>query len=121
MSRASILCITKLMASSTATGNAMKIIRATHLGMCFGVRDAIELAFSRADAGPLTILGDLVHNPAVLTALREKGIAMADDAAAVQTQTVMVTAHGASARKLGAVRNLGLQIVEATCPLVHVA
>src|SRR4030095_665044 len=99
----------------------MRIIRASHLGMCFGVRDAIDLAFDRAFAEPLTILGDLVHNPAVLTALQAKGIAIADDVAAVKTQTVMVTAHGASARNLAEVRGLGLQVVEATCPLVHVA
>ena len=49
---------------------AMRIIRATHLGMCFGVRDAIALAFASAEAGPLTILGDLVHNPTVLTPSR---------------------------------------------------
>jgi 4-hydroxy-3-methylbut-2-enyl diphosphate reductase len=110
------------MAPSTGHGaNVMRIIRASHLGMCFGVRDAIDLAFDRAFAEPLTILGDLVHNPAVLTALQAKGIAIADDVAAVKTQTVMVTAHGASARKLAAVRGLGLQVVEATCPLVHVA
>ena len=41
----------------------MNILRASHLGMCFGVRDAIALALEHADAGPLTILGDLVHNP----------------------------------------------------------
>jgi 4-hydroxy-3-methylbut-2-enyl diphosphate reductase IspH len=29
--------------------------------MCFGVRDAIALAVEQAEAGPLTILGDLVH------------------------------------------------------------
>ena len=40
----------------------MQVIRAEHLGMCFGVRDAIALALDRAEAAPLTILGDLVHN-----------------------------------------------------------
>ena len=33
----------------------------------------------------------------------------------------MVTAHGASARALASTRALGLDVVEATCPLVHVA
>ena len=89
--------------------------------MCFGVRDAIDLALSRAEAAPLTILGELVHNDAVLTALRSKGIATAGDPAQVTTQTVMVTAHGASERALANTRALGLEIVEATCPLVHVA
>lgn len=99
----------------------MRVIRATHLGMCFGVRDAIALALEHADVGPLTILGDLVHNPTVLNALEAKGIAIAQDAAEVRTPTVMVTAHGTSERSLARTRALGLTVVEATCPLVRVA
>ena len=99
----------------------MRILRAAHLGMCFGVRDAIALAHEHADAGPLTILGDLVHNPTVLRALETKGIAVAQEVADVQTPTVMVTAHGTSQRTLARTRALGLTVVEATCPLVHVA
>jgi len=99
----------------------MRILRASHLGMCFGVRDAIDLAVRRAETAPLTILGDLVHNDAVLTDLRSKGIAAATDPAQVTTRTVMVTAHGASERSLARTRALGLEIVEATCPLVNVA
>ena len=99
----------------------MNIIRAGHLGMCFGVRDAIALALEHAEAGPLTILGDLVHNPAVMANLRAKGIAIADVVTQVKTHTVMVTAHGASERTLASTRALGLEVVEATCPLVHVA
>src|SRR5216110_1356228 len=99
----------------------MRILRAVHLGMCFGVRDAITLALDHAGAAPLTILGDLVHNPTVLSALEAKGIAVAQDVAQVATPTVMVTAHGTSERTLARTRALGLTVVEATCPLVHVA
>jgi 4-hydroxy-3-methylbut-2-en-1-yl diphosphate reductase len=99
----------------------MRILRAVHLGMCFGVRDAIALALEHADAGPLTILGDLVHNPTVLSALDAKGIAVAQDITDVKTPTLMVTAHGTSQRTLARTRALGLTVVEATCPLVHVA
>jgi 4-hydroxy-3-methylbut-2-enyl diphosphate reductase len=99
----------------------MRIIRANHLGMCFGVRDAITLALEQADAGPLTILGDLVHNPTVTESLRARGVAVAHDVAHVNTATVMVTAHGASEKTLAATRARGLAVVEATCPLVHVA
>jgi 4-hydroxy-3-methylbut-2-enyl diphosphate reductase len=99
----------------------MRIIRAHALGMCFGVRDAISLALEHAESQPLTILGDLVHNSTVLAELNARGIAIASDVAAVGTPTVMVTAHGTSQRMLGKVRSLGLEVVEATCPLVHVA
>ena len=47
--------------------------------MCFGVRDAIALALEHGAAGPLTILGELVHNPAVLNELRARGIAIEAD------------------------------------------
>jgi len=109
------------MATIYSESRPLNIIRAGHLGMCFGVRDAIALALDHAEAGPLTILGDLVHNAEVAAALRARGIAIADDVTQVKTETVMVTAHGASARTLAATRARGLRVVEATCPLVHVA
>jgi 4-hydroxy-3-methylbut-2-en-1-yl diphosphate reductase len=99
----------------------MRIIRAEHLGMCFGVRDAIALALERADSEPLTILGDLVHNATVLRTLEDRGIAFADEVTQVKTSTVMVTAHGTSQRRLTNTRARGLTVVEATCPLVNVA
>jgi 4-hydroxy-3-methylbut-2-en-1-yl diphosphate reductase len=99
----------------------MRILRADHLGMCFGVRDAIALAFDQIETAPLTILGDLVHNTAVVGALRARGIAIEHDLGQVKTHRVMVTAHGASERALARTRARGLEVVEATCPLVQVA
>lgn len=89
--------------------------------MCFGVKDAIELAMETARRAPLTILGDLVHNETVLAELRAKKIQIQNNAREVATETVMITAHGASERKLGVVRERGLNLLEATCPLVTVA
>jgi 4-hydroxy-3-methylbut-2-en-1-yl diphosphate reductase len=97
----------------------MKILRATHLGMCFGVRDAIALAEAQARSQPLTILGDLVHNETVLTNLRAQGVQIAHQVADLATSTVMITAHGASERAMGQVRERGMKVIEATCPLVR--
>ena len=99
----------------------MKIIRAEHLGMCFGVRDAIALATDTARREPLTILGDLVHNETVLAELRSEGIQFERTPESVGTRTVMITAHGTSERTLSQTRGRGLNVIEATCPLVHVA
>ena len=99
----------------------MKILRAEHLGMCFGVRDAIALALQTAQREPLTVLGDLVHNETVLTELRANGIRFEQKPDAAHTATVMITAHGASERALNAARSRGLNLLEATCPLVRVA
>ncbi len=99
----------------------MKIVLAEHLGMCFGVKDAVALALETARREPLTILGDLVHNESVVAELRARGIRVAQQPADINTQTVMVTAHGASERAMNETRGRGLKVVEATCPLVHVA
>ncbi|HKQ39907.1 MAG TPA: 4-hydroxy-3-methylbut-2-enyl diphosphate reductase [Verrucomicrobiae bacterium] len=96
-----------------------KIIRAAHLGMCFGVRDAISLALEKGEAEPITILGELVHNPIVLDHLRSQGVQIEHQLTNVRTATVMITAHGASEKAMSAVRKRGLNVVEATCPLVH--
>lgn len=99
----------------------MKIIKADHLGMCFGVRDAIALAQTKAQQQPLTILGELVHNQAVLDDLRVRGIHVETDPARVKTPLAMVTAHGASERAKERARSHGFELFEGTCPLVTFA
>ena len=104
-----------------AETRAFNIIRAAHLGMCFGVRDAIALAYDEAESGPLTILGELVHNETVLAGLRDRRIRLEDRLKDVATPSVMITAHGASNKTVRAIHDRGLRVVEATCPLVHFA
>ena len=101
----------------------MNILRAEHLGMCFGVRDAIAQAQDAVRTGPLTILGDLVHNETVLADLRRRGVRLEAEATGLgpDSGAVMITAHGASERRLQHLRSRGLRVMEATCPLVHAA
>ncbi|MCD6049456.1 MAG: (E)-4-hydroxy-3-methyl-but-2-enyl pyrophosphate reductase [Verrucomicrobia bacterium] len=96
----------------------MKILRAEHLGMCFGVRDAIALAKAQAAQQPVTILGQLVHNESVLADLRQKGVRTAEQLDSVTTPMVLITAHGTSQRNLAQIRERGFEVFEATCPLV---
>jgi 4-hydroxy-3-methylbut-2-enyl diphosphate reductase len=95
--------------------------RAEHLGMCFGVRDAIHLARQESARQPITVLGELVHNPDVLRDLESRGVQFAATPAGARTNTVMVTAHGTSGRTLAALRDGGFNVLESTCPLVHFA
>lgn len=99
----------------------MKILRAEHMGMCFGVRDAILLASHAAAIRPLTILGELVHNPTVLNRLRALGIDIKYSAEEVATSHAMITAHGTSNKAASHALNLGLTLMDATCPLVKLA
>ena len=44
----------------------MKVLLAKEMGMCFGVRDALDLAKAVESPESVTIFGQLVHNPRVL-------------------------------------------------------
>jgi 4-hydroxy-3-methylbut-2-enyl diphosphate reductase len=99
----------------------MNILRAEHLGMCFGVRDAIALAREHAAREPVTVLGQLVHNPRVVAELERDGVRFAEEPGQATTSTLLITAHGASQRRLAEARATGKEVVETTCPLVHAA
>jgi 4-hydroxy-3-methylbut-2-enyl diphosphate reductase len=101
----------------------MKIQVAEHYGLCFGVRDAIAQAEQLAHQGPLTVLGELVHNPVVRERLMQWGIregALADRGSAA-TRHVMITAHGASDVARAEWRSAGFTLADGTCPLVRQA
>ena len=99
----------------------MKIIVAEHYGMCFGVRDAIAQAERLAAEGPLTILGELVHNPVVRERLRASGVREVAHAADILPADgrVMITAHGASDQRHARLQQSQLATADATWPLVR--
>jgi 4-hydroxy-3-methylbut-2-en-1-yl diphosphate reductase len=102
----------------------MEVRMAEHLGMCFGVRDAIALALDLAGEQPVTILGDLVHNPDVVAAMESAGAARAQGPEDVRTDTVLLTAHGTAQRIKLQLQQEGRAVHDAACPLVtrvHVA
>lgn len=99
----------------------MRILRATHLGMCFGVRDAIALVKAEAARAPLTVYGALAHNPTIVDDLVRHGVTMVNRDEAVPTKQVVTTAHGVSQVTLDRLKAGGHAVREATCPLVHVA
>ncbi len=99
----------------------LRVVRATHLGMCFGVRDAIALAHDTARQQPVTVLGELVHNETVLADLRSRGVRFARQPDEATTETVLITAHGTSDRMRSRLADDGFNVVDSTCPLVHVA
>jgi len=99
----------------------MQIIKAEVLGMCFGVRDALQILAEVDEPERVTIHGELVHNEAVVEQLGERGFQMVKESARRPlplTDTVLVTAHGVSARERQRLLAAGKQIVDSTCPLV---
>ena len=100
--------------------NHMNIHIAEHYGMCFGVRDAIAKSETLADEGPLTVLGELVHNPIVRERLAARGVQEGNlGEVGRATPQVMITAHGASDQAREAWRAAGFGVADGTCPLVR--
>jgi 4-hydroxy-3-methylbut-2-en-1-yl diphosphate reductase len=99
----------------------MNIHVAEHLGLCFGVRDAIAKAEELAAQGPLTVLGELAHNPHVRERLFRVGIqeGSLSEIGHSTTSRVMVTAHGAAKKSMESWRQAGFDVLDGTCPLVR--
>lgn len=99
----------------------MTIKIAEHYGLCFGVRDAIAEAERLAQRGPVTILGQLVHNPVVRERLHQLGAQTGalEDVGSARTSQVMITAHGASDRARTSWKAAGFGVSDGTCPLVR--
>jgi 4-hydroxy-3-methylbut-2-en-1-yl diphosphate reductase len=99
----------------------MQIIKAEVLGMCFGVRDALQILADVAEPEQVTIHGELVHNETVVKLLSQRGFHMVSESSRRPlplTETVLVTAHGISARERQRLETAGKVIVDTTCPLV---
>jgi 4-hydroxy-3-methylbut-2-enyl diphosphate reductase len=99
----------------------MKIIRAEVMGMCFGVRDALEVLAEVERPEEVTIHGELVHNDVILSRLDERGFRQVSESARRElplTETVLVTAHGISQAERQRLQAAGKRLVDTTCPLV---
>ena len=76
----------------------MKITIAKDAGYCFGVRDAVDLAYKTADKhGEVYMLGDIVHNENVIQDLDKAGakvVSTIDDIPS--DKPVLLRAHGTS-------------------------
>ena len=74
----------------------MKIIIAKDAGYCFGVRDAVNLAYETADKhGEVYMLGDIVHNENVVKDLEKSGAKVVDSLSDIpKDKPVMLRAHG---------------------------
>jgi len=99
----------------------MKIIIAKDAGYCFGVRDAVNLAYETADKhGEVYMLGDIVHNENVVKDLEKSGAKVVDSLSDIpKDKPVMLRAHGTKKDIWKEAEQRKMNIVDATCPLVH--
>ena len=99
----------------------MKIVIAKNAGYCFGVRDAVDLAYNIAEKeGEVYMLGDIVHNENVVSDLNTVGAKVVSSLAEIpENSTVLFRAHGTKNEVWEEANNRSLNIKDATCPLVY--
>ena len=109
------------MESNTASETGVEVLLANPRGFCAGVERAIEIV-ERALAQygrPIYVRHEIVHNKFVVDDLREKGAVFVEELAEVPAgNTVIFSAHGVSQDVRREAESRGLNVFDATCPLV---
>ena len=98
----------------------MKIFLAKDAGYCFGVRDAVNLAYDTAkNHGDVYMLGTIVHNERVIDDLSKAGAKVVDSIDDVpKDKPLLFRAHGTSPELWDKAKKNNLKLIDGTCPLV---
>ena len=98
----------------------MKIEIAEHCGFCSGVKNAVKLAHDALKQhSRIAVLGDLVHNAAVMDELKRKGLIHVSSLEEVGNLPLLLRAHGTDINLMLKAKEMGLNIIDGTCPLVR--
>ena len=111
----------------------IKINRIEPQGFCGGVNNAIKIldkVLSNSNTKkPIYLLGNLIHNKFVMNEYKEKGVIVLDNKEKTRLElldeiktkgTVIFSAHGVEPKVYFKAKELGLDIIDATCPYVKV-
>jgi 4-hydroxy-3-methylbut-2-enyl diphosphate reductase len=99
----------------------MKVILAQPRGFCAGVERAIEIVEMAIDkfGPPIYVRHEIVHNPHVVKRLADKGAIFVEETDEIPTGAVTIfSAHGVAEEIEKHAIQRGLQVLDATCPLV---
>lgn len=99
----------------------MRITIDDNSGFCFGVVRAIEVAEeSLRRVGEVYSLGDIVHNRIEVQRLEAMGLhtVSQEDMAQLGGRTLLIRAHGEPPHTYRRAEELGIDVVDATCPVV---
>jgi 4-hydroxy-3-methylbut-2-enyl diphosphate reductase len=111
----------------------LKIYLARHFGFCYGVENAIEIAFKTIDENPdkrIFLLSEMIHNPQVNADLQARGIQFLQDTCGnqlisfdeiLQNDIVLIPAFGTTLDIERLLNEKGIQIEKynTTCPFVE--
>ncbi len=99
---------------------AITIEKAAEIGLCFGIKRAIDILEKAArEHGIVETLGAAVHNQQVLQRLAEVGVRITKSVDEIRGDTVAIGAHGVSPQIEGEIQARHIDIIDTTCPFVH--
>lgn len=94
-------------------------------GFCWGVVrtiDKVEEVLQNSPGKDVYVLGDIIHNPSEIRRLEQIGMKTVnhEGLAAINpdNSTIIIRAHGEPPKTYQNIKDLGLNLVDATCPLV---
>ncbi len=99
----------------------MQVILAQPRGFCAGVERAIEIVEMALEkfGAPIYVRHEIVHNPHVVQRLIAKGVKFVEETDEVPESAVVIfSAHGVAETVETHAVSRGLQVIDATCPLV---
>jgi len=99
----------------------MDIVLANPRGFCAGVDRAIDIVNRALEVfgGPVYVSHEVVHNRHVVDDLRTRGAVFVDELSEVPDDAIAIfSAHGVSRAVQKEAEHRGLQVFDATCPLV---
>ena len=92
---------------------------AAHAGFCMGVKRAVQAAMQVAQSGEKACtLGELIHNPQVVSELAAQGVAPVHEIAEAKGYKVLIRSHGVAPDTLEALKQNGCTVQDLTCPFV---
>ena len=98
-----------------------KVILATPRGFCAGVDRAIHVVERAIEkfGTPIYVRHEIVHNKFVVDTLKSKGVVFVDELDEVPAGSVVIfSAHGVAEEIYADAEKRGLQVLDASCPLV---
>jgi 4-hydroxy-3-methylbut-2-enyl diphosphate reductase len=99
----------------------MEVLLANPRGFCAGVERAIEIVERALElrGAPIYVRHEIVHNKTVVESLRAKGAVFVEELDEVPAgATVIFSAHGVARAVQAEAARRGLEVFDATCPLV---
>ena len=99
----------------------MKVTVDKSSGFCWGVVRTVDIAEKELAVGEkLYSLGDIIHNPVEIERLRSKGLETVthDDLAKLRGAKILIRAHGEPPETYKRAQELGITLIDATCPVV---